>query len=1320
MKKNHHHPRISTIAAVVASALSFGAIANGFTEVPMDVGPSVVKQYKKEKPSVLEAALEQQFPTYYIIQLEDSPLATYSGDVKGFAPTAKSAYNESKLALNTVQAQAYGQYLSTKQREVLGALQSKFPQLQVERSLQITLNGFIVTHPGKVDIKEQLSAIPGVKKVFAHEVYEAQMDTSNTLIKTESAWSLLGGKSVAGKGIKVAIIDGGINADHPMFAANGHERPAGLPQTDYCATIDESFCNDKLVIARYYTPTFAVHPSEHISPRDFGGHGTHVAGTAVGNEISGSYNDVPVTLSGVAPGATLMVYKALFQTPAGRGSGSNMMLVGALEDAVADGADVINNSWGGGPGGNPADSVYTPIFTAAEAAGVMIVTAAGNDGPGATTVGCPGCIEAGITVASTQTGRTFGVEVTAPGLESAASALPGSGDFKLTADITGALLPSSVAAATNLEGCTAFPADTFKDKIAMIPRGTCSFSIKADNAKAAGATALIVYNNQAGVISMSMPGVTLPSVSITQTAGDAILDAWEEGATVTISAVKQLINPANVDAMSDFSSRGPNGDSSFLKPEIAAPGSDILSASAVPGETFYINSGTSMASPHVAGAAALLRQHRPELDAFQIKSILMTSSNSAVKKEDAVTEATPFDRGAGRLDLEAATKTAIAFDKASIVSTGCAVTCTFERVITNLMPEDGEWEGVVEFSNSDVTGEISTPTVSLAADGSASFVVTANVAYADAGWQFGQVIWTDTSGKYAKAHLPIAIMAKQSDDSQLASTMLISDEIKGGTPFEMQSAGGHSGANEFINFTVRIPEQATVDPASVSLTESRANRTGFSIAPNGRTMAWAGSMSGVAASATLTNATFLGQGLSLTQFSGTASLPCSAVCDEVNYTFAIGNYGGFTYKGQQVSTITMSDNGFIAAATQSTQGAWANQQLPSVSTPNAVIAPLWSDYAVGGSYGGNILYNILTDAQDNDWFVIEWNNVQEYDSPTGNRYTFAVWIKLGTDEVYLNYLTVPALPAAATVGVEDITGTLGTSYYYNGQGSVPTAGQALRARLTSATAAKVTVDYELTAPFGQAEALTTEVTHGESVRLNLAGKFETSSTLLSHVTTSSNAGTYNAAVPLHISSVAGYTAKIVTAPTQGTVTVVTETTADGEEAGLVLVYTPTEVTPTAENPLPTTDSFTYQIEDAEGATSSTATVSVTLKAPNVAPVAAASASVSRANVGETVTLSAAQSTDANGDTLSYVWTQTSGPSVTLTNANAVSATFNAPALGADATLAFTVTVSDGQLSSTATASVAVAAEPKKSSGSLGFLMTLLALPLALLRRRKRA
>lgn len=1280
---NKNAPRLSAVAAVVASVLSMGAVAGTFNAVPVDIGPSLTHQY--EKSNNFDPLLEQQLPTYYIIQLEDAPLATYSGGVKGLAPTNKQAYNSDKLQLSSVQATAYGQYLASKQQAVVTALQSKFPQLQIERNLQVTLNGLIVKHPDTVDIKAQLQSIPGVKQVFEHELFYTQMDTSLDLINAPDGWAKLGGRSAAGAGVKVAIIDGGIRPDHPMFASNGHVRPSGLPTDDYCATVDIGFCNDKLVLARYYTPTFAVHASEHISPRDMGGHGTHVAGTAVGNTVVGTYNNVEVEVSGVAPGATLMVYKALFQTPAGRGSGSNIMLVGALEDAVADGADIINNSWGGSPGTNPANSVYTPIFAAAEAAGVMIVTAAGNDGPGATTIGCPGCAEPGLTVASTQSGRTFGHKVDAAGINDIA-ALPGTGNFSITADITGVLVPSGSINPANIEGCSPFPAGSLKDKIVLLPRGTCAFTDKANNAAAAEAKGMILYNNQAGVISMSMPGVTLPSVSITQQDGLAILAAWEEGDTATISKAMQLMNPAAVDAMSSFSSRGPNGDSSFLKPDIAAPGSDILSAAVSPTATFAINSGTSMASPHVAGAAALIRQQRPDLDAFQVKSILMTSSNPAIKKEDLATVATPFDRGAGRLDVEAATNTAIAFDKASLVSTGCAVTCSFERKVTNLMPEDGHWQGHVEFANDKVTGSLSTTDLALAAEGSANFKVHVNTSYADEGWQFGQVVWTDASGKYAPAHLPIAVMAKRSDNTQLASTMLMSNEVKAGVPFRMQSRGGHTGAREFVSFTVRVPEGANL-VGSPTVSESNATRTGFSVAPNGRNMAWAGAMTGTAASAAITAGNFPGRGLSLVDLGlASNSLPCEAGCDEVSWNFQIGNFGGFIWNGQQVSTMTISDNGFITAASQSTNGAWQNQQLPSTVAPNAVIAPLWADYAVGGADGGNIYYNIVNDGT-NDWFVWEWNNVREYASTTNNRYTFAVWIKLGTNEVYLNYVNVPTLPTASTVGIEDITGTLGAVRYYNGTGTAPTAGQAFRALLTPASSAAVTVNYSLQAPFGKAEAINATVVRGESVEIDLSDKFATETMLLSHVTTSSPAGTYQASQPMYIAAAEGeMRVKVVDSPMNGQVTAVT--TGDVTEP-LKLVYTPNAL---AENDAVfTSDSFTYVIEDSEGGTSSLASVAITVNEPNRAPVAAATISAARVKEGQAVTLNASGSTDPDGDALTYTWTQTAGPAVTLTNATSAQASFTSPVLTTDTTLSFTVTVSDGDLTSQATVSVVVEA-----------------------------
>lgn len=1303
-------PRCSVIATVVASALTFGANANSFTALPMEVGPSLMKQFNKNH----QISAEKQFPTYYIVQLEDAALSTYSGGVKGYAPTARSVYGKDKLELQSTQAQAYQQYLVSRQQAMVSSLKTTFPGLQLQRSLQLTMNGLVVSVPGKVDIKTQLEAMPGVKKVYEHELFYTQMDSSNTLINSPELWTVLGGQNSAGEGVKVAIIDGGIRPEHPMFADNGHARPAGLPEDDYCATVDESFCNNKLVLARYYTPTFAVNESEYISPRDMGGHGTHVAGTAVGNPISGVYDNVAVDVSGVAPGATLMVYKALFQTPEGRGSGSNIMLVSALEDAIADGADVINNSWGGGAGGDPANSVYTPIFEAAEAAGVVVVTAAGNDGSGAMTIGCPGCAEPGITVASTQTGRTFGHLVDASGINDIV-AIPGTGEFSITNDITALLVPTSEIAPSNIEGCSAFDAGSLTDKIVLLPRGTCAFSEKAVNAEAAGAVGMILYNNQPGVISMSMPGVTLPSVSILQEDGAEILAAWQAGDEATISKAQKLFNQAAVDAMSDFSSRGPNGNSSFLKPDIAAPGSDILSAAVAQDQTFATMSGTSMASPHVAGAAALLLQQRPELDARQIKSVLMTSSNPAVKLEDLETEATPFARGAGRLDVAAASKTAIAFDKASLVSNGCAFSCSFDRVVTNLMPEDGTWQGHVEFANDAISAELSVDELTLAANGTAGFSLKVNTAYAEAGWQFGQVVWTDTSGKYATAHLPVVVMAKRSDDSQAASTMLMSEDISAGLPFSIRSAGGHLGAREIVDFTVRIPQTAVLNTGSVEINETRATRNGFSIDPSGRSMSWAGAMTGVLASASLTNASFPGLGLSLVDLGlDDFSLPCEAGCDEVAFNYPIGNFGGFIWNGQQVNTITISDNGFITAAVQALEGSWQNQNLPAAASPNAVIAPLWADYAVGGTDGGSIFYNIVSDGT-NDWFVWEWNEIQEYASSTGDRYTFSVWIKLGTDEVYMNYVNIPSTIVQSTVGIEDISGTLGTSRYYGGQGTAPVSEQALRALITPAQPASVQIDYDLVAPFGQAEAISTAVVRGESVEIDVSERFSKQATLLSHVTTRTSTQTFEATQPLTVTAMGNaFKAKVVNAPKHGTVTFGTPDDTGSSAAALTMIYTPGPVAVDAE--AFTSDSFTYQIEDEVGGTSTEASVTIAVEEPNTAPVAVASATPVRAHAAALVTLSAVASTDAEGDELSFSWRQTFGQTVSLRNSNTAAASFTAPRLSSDAVLTFEVSVSDGKLTSTTTTSVTVMKE-SKGGGSLGWF-TLLMLPLLLLRRKR--
>lgn len=1198
-------PRKTIVASVVASAFAFGASANTISAVQIDNDRALSPVQQLTGYVKNDTRLQREFPTYYIVQLEDAPLATYNGGVRNLAAT-KPASKKERLDLQSTAAKGYSAYLQSRQDEAIRAMQAKFPNAKVERNLSVVLNGFIVSVPGKVDIKAELQSVAGVSRVYDHELYYAKMDVSNEIINSPEVWAELGGQETAGAGIKVAIIDGGIRSEHPMFADNGHDRPEGLPTDDYCSLIDETFCNDKLALARYYTPTFTVHPDEYISPLDFGGHGTHVAGTAAGNPVSTTYAGVDVEFSGVAPGATIMAYKALFQTPAGTGSGSNIMLAAALEDAVTDGADVINNSWGGGPGGDPANSVYTPLFENAEAAGVVVVTAAGNDGPGERSIGCPSCVESGLSVASTQTGRTFGHLVDAAGVEDV-PALPGAGEFEITEAITGPLMPAVEIDAANGEACDPFPADSLAGHIAFVTRGSCAFTQKANNAEAAGAIGMILYNNTSGVISMSMPGATLPSVSILQEDGLAILEAYEDGATATISASQKLTNEANVDAMSDFSSRGPNGDSSFLKPEIAAPGSDILSAYAPRGGEYNVISGTSMASPHVAGSAALLLAQRADLTPLEVKSVLMTSTNQNVLKEDAETPADAFDMGAGRLDIAAASNAFVAFDKPSFVSTSCVKTCSFERTVTNLTDSATDWTATVEFDNSDVTGTLSASTFTVPGPdeedvaGSATFGLTVDTSFAEEGWQFGRVVFSDVSGSQPDASLPIVVMANRTDDEQTANTTVVAGEPVIGETISMLSRGGDNGGTYTTSVTAKIPAGTELDEESVVVTGNRASQVGFSIAPNGRSISWAGNLNDAAPVTTLTDSAFPFAGMSLTDIGtgfGRSSGCAAGGCDEVQFSLNLG--GNVTYGGNDYSLITISDNGLITMGGQSMSGTFANQDLPAAAPPNNVIAPLWTDYDIGAAAGGDILYEFLTVGGES-WVILEWNDIQEWNSATGDRFTFAVWINVDTSDIVLNYVDVPAMPASSTVGFEGANGEVGLGQYFNGDGTAPAAGDAWDLTYTPGEKSFVEFAYDVVATeFGSTSALTLETDEDAAVDVDLTDSVSVGFRTLSEVLVNSDAGISRAVLPITLEADGEVTLEITAEPENGTLDpVMTEPEEGSEEEPTAVPY---KFTYTPAAGFSGSDSFSYKLVDAAGNETATSTATVTVVAAPPPPL----------------------------------------------------------------------------------------------------------------------
>ncbi|MBN1889480.1 MAG: S8 family serine peptidase [Thermoflexales bacterium] len=636
-----------------------------------------------------DASLPAQPPAKrWILQLEDPPLAQYQGGVNSLRATAASVTGDARLDVNAAAAVAYTAYLENKQAELAAAVAQAVPGAYVERDYQIVFNGVTVNLP-EADERagEWLSKLPGVVRVFREQAYQLDMYASLPLINAAATWAQLGGVAEAGKGVKVAVIDTGIYITNTCFNPAGYTYPAGFPKMD---TDKPAATNAKVIAARAYfradDPPTAGNGATWAGPNG-SSHSTHVGGTiacAPGTtaEVAG-YTQV---ITGVAPAAYLMSYRVFYPTAsAWSGSAFDPELIAAIEGAVADGADVVNNSWGGG-----APSAYPRAldlaYDAAWDAGVVVIFSAGNAGPYASTMDHPSgkLIRVG---ASTTSGTIASgiLSVSAPEPIS-----PTLQDMSFTTAAFGQALPAGnvytypIAAAqiispANFEGCARWPADTFTNTAALISRGTCDFSQKVYYAQQAGATFVIIHNHATGgddLISMAagVAGnlVTIPSIFIGHSNGLGMLD-WIEmhgaASRVTFNTIGYQAGSIP-DRLASFSSRGPSV-AGAMGPDVVAPGVNILSSGygSGTGEAAHAGfgqaSGTSMAAPHVSGSAALLKQLHPNWTPAQIKSALMGTANINVADYDG-SAASVLDYGAGRIDLGQAYDPGLTFDRPSL------------------------------------------------------------------------------------------------------------------------------------------------------------------------------------------------------------------------------------------------------------------------------------------------------------------------------------------------------------------------------------------------------------------------------------------------------------------------------------------------------------------------------------------------------------------------------------------------------------------------------------------------------------------------------
>jgi subtilisin family serine protease len=771
----------------------------------------------------------------YIVQLKDAPVSTYTGSVPGYVATQPAP--GTKLKITSADVQNYIGYLNQKQAAVTVTL----PSAPVTYSYKTLING----------VSMLLTDAEFAKLVTNSAVKSITVDTPVPMATSytpsflglkkvpEGVWNRTdaSGRTIKGEGVIIGHLDGGVWPEDLSFSdkvdVNGIPSSIGtvvydpLPAGRWnggCAAalaFGPANCNNKLIGAKYFNTVLksqiaigarVLWTGEYLdSPRDADGHGSHTLSTSGGNENSpAAINGSPFNISGIAPRARVAAYKVCYvpQNAAGvpqQGSCYQGDSIAAAEAAVNDGVDVINFSVGGSTT-SFNDAVET-AFANAAFAGVFVAASSGNSNvfpgnaptaahlaPWVMTVGNSThdrFTQATVTLGSGYIG--VGASFQTTGLSSTALVYSRNVGFSAPASDNQALCFGAADGSAALLD----PAKV-TGKILVCERGSNVLVNKVAAAKAAGAVGVIILNTPVSNNTTPIIVAELPTVHMAVNNYGPLTAYMGDGTTPVTASFSGSVQVAGVisPVMSDSSSRGPNpADPNMLKPDITAPGTDIIAAytntsitpaqrqqiidgTLVPGPGASMISGTSMAAPHVAGAAALLKQANPTWSPFAIKSALMTSAQPTVKLASGAADPSPWGFGAGHLNPNTALDTKVVYETttadhvnyyngvingrtlnmASLTHANVVGIGTLTRRLTNRGSSAVTYTASGSLPGFNVS--VSPATLTIAPGATAAFTVTMTRTSAPIEqWAFGELTWT--GGGAATLRSPLSAKASQ-------------------------------------------------------------------------------------------------------------------------------------------------------------------------------------------------------------------------------------------------------------------------------------------------------------------------------------------------------------------------------------------------------------------------------------------------------------------------------------------------------------------------------------------------------------------------------